>query len=368
MALTRSFGLGEGQMKKLGIVTSLVVTLALGLLAGCASETSQDDDAQSGEDELAQIGPEPTGRPSRHAIVLAHGFNGSDSNGWSFYKVEDALERDGHVVKEANVQPYAGIEARSKELAKHVDLAMEECKRKQGCDATKVHIVAHSMGGLDSRYLIAKLKNPSGVPYSKLVASLTTMSSPHRGTPIADKLLSLTPGQADPLIDALAGLWARTFTTRELAGDTNIRDALSSISVEKTVAFNAEITDDPGIFYQSWAGISSYLDPHIDQYEKDQCEGKVENYKNRHDQMTNPQLQIAALVVGHGRKAHDGLVSVESAKWGKFNGCIPADHLDEVGQPSHDRANVWSRFDHLRFYRRMAFGLDAAVDAHLRQR
>src|SRR5688572_10749864 len=145
-------------MRKLGTLASLSFTVVLAP-SGCASETAQDDDnTGSGEDDFAQIGPEPTGSASRHAIVLAHGFNGSDANGWSFYKVEDALERDGHVVKEANVQPYAGIEARSKELAKHVDLAMEECKRKQGCDASKVHIIAHSMGGLDSRYLIAKMK------------------------------------------------------------------------------------------------------------------------------------------------------------------------------------------------------------------
>ena len=30
--------------------------------------------------------------------------------------------------------------------------------------------------------------------------------------------------------------------------------------------------------------------------------------------------------------AHDGLVPVQSAKWGTFLGCVPADHLDEIGQ------------------------------------
>jgi hypothetical protein len=55
----------------------------------------------------------------------------------------------------------------------------------------KTHIVAHSMGGLDSRYLL------SPVSENKLVApvqSLTTISTPHQGSPIADiidKLMDL---------------------------------------------------------------------------------------------------------------------------------------------------------------------------------
>lgn len=144
--------------------------------------------------------------------------------------------------------------------------------------------------------------------------------------------------------------------------------ALVGISEKNAPAFNADVRDAAGVYYQSWAGITTYVDPQIDQREKDVCEGKVESYKDRADHMTNPQLIAAAPIVGkgvgNGAKANDGMVTVESAKWGKLMGCIPADHLDEVGQPSHDGANTWSRFDHLPFYRRIAFGLDAAVAAH----
>jgi triacylglycerol lipase len=224
------------------------------------------------------------------------------------------------------------------------------------------------MGGLDSRYVVSRLSNEAGVPYSKLVASVTTISTPHRGSAIADKVLSITPGFADPAINAMASLWARTFTDRDLAEGSDIRAAMTGISEKNAPAFNADAKDAAGVYYQSWAGISVRIDLHIDQREIDACEGKVESYKNRSDHMTNPQLVFAAPLVGHGlgnaAKPNDGMVTVESAKWGKFMGCVPADHLDEVGQPSHDGANRWSRFDHLRFYRRIAFGLDAAVAAH----
>jgi triacylglycerol lipase len=362
-------------MKKLATLATLALAVtALG--AGCASESTEDD---TGEDEgaLAQIGGEPTGRPSKHAIVLAHGFDASDTNRWSFKNLESALERDGHVVHPGRVQAYQSVEKRAQELSKHVDQAMAECKAKPGCDASKVHILAHSMGGLDSRYLVAKLKNPQGVPYAQLVASVTTISTPHRGSAIADKILSITPGAADPVINTLAGLWARTFTSRDLAADSDVRAALVGISEARAPIFNRDVQNVKAVYYQSWAGITSQLDIrepidlHIDQKEIDACDGKVESYRNRadrtddHDPISSVQLTASAPIVGKGlgnaAKPNDGMVTVESAKWGDFKGCIPADHMDEVGQHNGDGAHRWSRFDHIRFYRRVVFGLDASV-------
>ena len=50
---------------------------------------------------------------------------------------------------------------------------------------------------------------------------------------------------------------------------------------------------------------------------------------------------------------NDGLVTVESARWGRFLGCVPADHLDEVGQLAHLTPNLLSGFDHKDLYRRI---------------
>ena len=48
---------------------------------------------------------------------------------------------------------------------------------------------------------------------------------------------------------------------------------------------------------------------------------------------------------------NDGLVTVQSARWGTFIGCYPADHFDEVGQIAHTGPNPESGFDHVVLYR-----------------
>ena len=65
-----------------------------------------------------------------------------------------------------------------------------------------VHIIAHSMGGLDSRTLIAR--NLHGLSDPGRIASLTTVSTPHRGSPVADLLAGPRPnGPRRLLYDAI---------------------------------------------------------------------------------------------------------------------------------------------------------------------
>jgi hypothetical protein len=47
---------------------------------------------------------------------------------------------------------------------------------------------------------------------------------------------------------------------------------------------------------------------------------------------------------------NDGLVTVSSARWGVFLGCIPADHPDEIGQVADDGPGLISQWDHRTLY------------------
>jgi triacylglycerol lipase len=334
----------------MNITRSLSVLMLLAVAAcsqGAESSNAADDTTAESDDELRAdpLGPTPEGSHTRYPIVLAHGFDGSPTNRWGFYGIKEALEADGHIVHVAAVPPYDSPDVRAKALALHIDATLK------ASGAKKVNIVAHSMGGLDSRVLISSLG------YGDRVASLTTISTPHRGTFVADVALKIMPGNADEAVNALAKAWARNFTSDELANDTHVRAAMSAISEKNAPAFNAAHPNDARVFYQSWAGVSSFLGLPNGK-DDDACDGKLLRHAFRNDVMDG-SLVGGAAIVAHGTelRPNDGMATVESAKWGTFRGCVPADHLDEVGQPKHDGPVKHTGFDATRFYRNVAFDL-----------
>jgi len=96
----------------------------------------------------------------------------------------------------------------------------------------RVHVIAHSMGGLDARYAISKLG------LADRVISLTTIATPHRGSPIADLVkLGLRPG----LEDALEAIGLSI-------------SAIEDLTTARCARFNQEVADSPGVRYFSVAG------------------------------------------------------------------------------------------------------------------
>ena len=66
-----------------------------------------------------------------------------------------------------------------------------------------------------------------------------------------------------------------------------------------------------------------------------------------------PKACLRSTATTRWSRVNDGLVTVQSAKWGKFLGCVPADHLDEVGQMGHLFPDVVSGFSHKELYRKI---------------
>ena len=69
------------------------------------------------------------------------------------------------------VPPIAGVKLRALVLAEQIERA---------CPGQAVHIIGHSMGGLDARQLLV---NPA---WSGRILSLTTIGTPHLGSALAD--------------------------------------------------------------------------------------------------------------------------------------------------------------------------------------
>lgn len=172
-----------------------------------------------------------------------------------------------------------------------------------------IHVIAHSMGGLDTRYLLAK--NLLGL--AARIKSLSTISTPHRGSPVADLLLGLIPG-----IDSAP---VRHMLDRFPSIGSG---ALDDLSTKTAVLFNQEIQDVPGVRYLSYFGFGHTSLALLPTMEFIKSRGTTEE-----------------------EKTNDGVVSLASAKWpvDLVEQPWPADHLAQIGH-NLDTADLITHFDH----------------------
>lgn len=287
-------------------------------------------------EDLAQVDRAPEGRGPPYPIVLVHGFAGFQNIGPVnyFFNVARTLRDDGNSVYEAELPPFQSPDARAAVLATFVDRALRETQR------GRVILIAHSQGGLDSRFLISSLG------YGDRVAALVTVSSPHRGTRLADLFLGIVPGASDALLNTVAGFFGILYNDARARSD--LRASLTAMSEANIARFNAQNPDDPRVIYWSYAGRSGGRDGSA------ACGGsEIANNPSRIDLPFAPlAITISALEQGDpARHVNDGLVEVQSARWGRFMGCVPADHFDEIGQIAHLIPDLVSGFDHRAFYR-----------------
>lgn len=348
----------------------LSLFLLLPLLAcgdSSSDEVCADEASCAANDDVTQAkAPFVLALPKRtlYPIVLHHGFNASTTNSWSFYEVKEALERDGQFVVLTEVEPFAGVAKRATSLATQVDNARRSfCAVRRPGDAacvaeTRVNLVAHSMGGLDARYLVSVLG------YGDRIASLTTISSPHRGTAVADYALKVLPdseSHAGTALNALMKAFGKTFTQDDLAEGSDVRAAMTSLAESNAGAFARTTPNDARVYYQSWAGVSRGVGGRrtVDAQKRvlDACNGTYFGNVARADFMDASLTAGSSLVGRFGDVVQDGMVTVASAKWGNFRGCFPADHLDEVGQKKKKEADPYTLFEHRVFYRNLATDL-----------
>lgn len=297
----------------------LCALLLLPALIGCGAEPPPSVLA-------AQVGG------TRYPIVLHHGllgFNRILSLDY-FYDVKATLEREGHVVRATQVSTVSSMEARAQQLAEQIDAVLAET------GAAKVDIIAHSMGGLDARHMISVLG------YGDRVATLITLGTPHRGTPVADLAYSVMGRDAHRMVGALTRLFLGDEEERgplQARGGVDLRGALWSLSEEhlRSAAFAAAHRDDPRVVYESFGGQSNLTGMGA-------------------PDMVHPLLSLPHAYLRLASGANDGLVPVESARHGLDRGTIPADHINMIGQLFGDTSRD---FRHREFYSRLAANLAA---------
>ncbi|KAH7106731.1 Alpha/Beta hydrolase protein [Auriculariales sp. MPI-PUGE-AT-0066] len=162
----------------------------------------------------------------------------------------------------------------------------------------EVHLIGHSMGGLDCRYLTSQLLTGEKGAYTFKVRSVTTIGTPHRGSAFADTFIEKIGG-LDRIPSVLSWL-----DMLPIGGGDGA--AFSSLTPENMRQFNELVLDAPGVQYFSWGAIAE--------------PGFLDAFKYSHG------------VILEKEGPNDGLVSVESAKWGVYLGTLEnVNHLDLIG-------------------------------------
>ncbi|HZP29888.1 MAG TPA: alpha/beta fold hydrolase [Acidimicrobiia bacterium] len=129
--------------------------------------------------------PDPAWRPA--PVVLVHGA-GHNPSAW--IHLGDRLEAAGF--HDLHGVAY-GIAADVPRIAESIDARVEDARRRSG--ARRVHVVAHSLGGIATRYWHDHLGGRARAE------AIVTLGSPHAGTPwarfgLTPRVRDLAPGSA----------------------------------------------------------------------------------------------------------------------------------------------------------------------------
>lgn len=251
--------------------------LVLSLLMGASSMVSAAQyyncATNTGCVATGNIAVTSTYAQTRYPIVLAHGLIGFTKVGSIdyFYDIPRDLTSQGS-------QVYITL---ASSVASSADLRGEQLLSKVRnivavTGKGKVNLIGHSQGGLDSRYVAAVA--PS------LVASVTSVGSPHKGSAVADIALKVLKGEPTGLLQSaangLANAIGELITGVSGGGTSNqsLNGALVTLSTSGAASFNQRFPagipttacgtgaaqSQGGIKFYSWGGTSPFtniLDP-----------------------------------------------------------------------------------------------------------
>ena len=241
-------------------------------------------------------------------LVFASGFLAPQRlHGINYFRGMQAhLAQAGHKAIFPEVPPAGTCKTRAPLLARAIQQAFPE---------GEIHIIAHSMGGLDSRTLIAG--NLNGLADPGRIASLTTVSSPHRGSPVADLLAG---GEPEGLQRVAYRAIARVID--HFGIDSG---ALGDLTTDGAAQVPDTTQSHPHIRYRSYfaAGRPGRLKTCL-------ALAPIHEYISDVTQQPN-----------------DGVVALDSARYGEFRQPYwPCDHIDMIGH-NLDTADLGDfQFDH----------------------
>ena len=232
---------------------------------------------------------------TKYPILLIHGAGFRDLK-WPLYwgRIPTVLSAGGAVLYYGKQDCWATVEDNAKALKSRIRDILEET------ESEKINIIAHSKGGLEARMVASSLG------MGKTIASITTIGTPHRGSKTIDRIIK-APDSLFNIASFAVDNWIG------LIGDTkpDFYAVCKSFTTEYAERFNLDNPDAPDVFYQSYAGVMK-------------CPRSDIN------------LSTANIIVKMIEGDNDGLVTVDSARWGqrcillKGNTVRGVSHFDEI--------------------------------------
>lgn len=215
---------------------------------------------------------------TKYPLLMVHGVFFRDSKLLNYWgRIPAELEANGAEIFYGEQQSAASVQVSGSELAARI----EQLVRKTGCG--KVNIIAHSKGGLDSRYAISKLGA------DKYVASLTTINTPHHGCIFAEYLLNAAP---EKFVKSIENIYNSAF--RRLGdSDPDFLAAVTDLTNSRCEQFDLDTPDMPGVVYQS-----------VGSHARCSKSGRF-------------PLNLSYPIVKKYDGDNDGLVALTSAPWGE---------------------------------------------------
>jgi len=213
---------------------------------------------------------------TKYPIVLVHGIAMEDRGEeiYSWGRIPEKMTEHGVKFYYGNTDAWGDIESNAKMLKETIDRILHET------NSRKVNIIAHSKGGIDSRYMIWYYD------YGDKVASLTTISTPHHGSELADLIFS-----KEIIHTRMARLALAVFQLYYGDIKPNMYNVNYNLTTWAMKDFNEKVVTDSRVYYQCF-------------------------YTTMNSPFDDFKYSFSYAYIQSISGDNDGLVSETSARWG----------------------------------------------------
>ena len=177
---------------------------------------------------------------TKYPLLLVHGIFFRDFEKLNYWgRIPDELIKNGATIYYGNHSSSLSVEDSAKELADRIKQIIKDTN----CE--KVNVIAHSKGGLDTRYAISNLG------MDKYIASLSMINTPNHGCVFADYLLHKAPNGLKDKVASGYNFALKKLGDKEPDFIAGVTDLTTSVVEE----LNKKMCSNKNVYYRAYGSI-----------------------------------------------------------------------------------------------------------------